>query len=101
MDHLRKKLRGHCPCGYAFVILGEEDKAISLIQAHFDLFHKDLLPFGITHYEASTLVQREFAYKKPKALKGTLDLSQTKADSMLKKRSASVRRKESDIFSTA
>jgi len=97
---MRKKLRGNCPCGYAFTIIGEMEEAISLIQSHFDLFHKDFLPFGITIYEASTLVEKNFAHKKTDALKRALDSSRTRADSIHRKGSVSTGRKERGIFST-
>ncbi len=40
-------------------MFGEDEVAISLLQSHFELFHKDFLPFGITDYEALTLIDKE------------------------------------------
>jgi len=55
---LRRKLKGKCPCGYSFDILGSRDKAISMVRLHFESFHKDFLPFGITNDEALELLNQ-------------------------------------------
>lgn len=52
----RKKLRCTCPCGYGFETFNSEDKAIAMVQAHFNKFHMDMLPFGITTTEARALL---------------------------------------------
>lgn len=55
---LRKKLKGKCPCGYSFDILGSRDEAISMVRSHVESFHKDFLPFGITNDEALELLNQ-------------------------------------------
>jgi hypothetical protein len=92
---LRRKLKGKCPCGYSFDILGSRDEAISMVRLHFESFHKDFLPFGITNDEAIELlnqghkpnisastafsVHRESAY----SFKNTDSASQSWRDSLL------------------
>jgi hypothetical protein len=58
MDGLRRKLKGQCPCGYSFEILGSRDDAISMVRLHVESFHKDVLPFGITNDEALQLLNQ-------------------------------------------
>ena len=58
MDGLRRKLKGKCPCGYSFEVLGSRDDAISMVRLHFESFHKDFLPFGITNDEAIELLNQ-------------------------------------------
>ena len=59
MDSLRRKLKGQCPCGYSFEILGSICEAISMVRSHVESFHKDVLPFGITNIEAIELLNQE------------------------------------------
>jgi len=58
MDCLRRMLKGQCPCGYSFEILGSRDDAISMVRLHVESFHKDVLPFGITNDEAIVLLNQ-------------------------------------------
>jgi hypothetical protein len=55
---LRRKLKGQCPCGYSFEILGSICEAISMVRLHVESFHKDFLPFGITNDEAIVLLNQ-------------------------------------------
>ena len=56
---LRRILKGQCPCGYSFEILGSICEAISTVRSHVESFHKDVLPFGITNDEALQLLNQE------------------------------------------
>jgi hypothetical protein len=60
---LRRMLKGQCPCGYSFEILGSICEAISMVRSHVESFHKDVLPFGITNDEALELLNQGY---KPK-----------------------------------
>ncbi len=51
-----RKLKIACPCGYGFETCNSEDNAIAMVQAHFNKFHADMLPFGITTTEARALL---------------------------------------------
>jgi hypothetical protein len=55
---LRRMLKGQCPCGYSFEILGSRDVAVSMVRSHVESFHKDVLPFGITNDEALELLNQ-------------------------------------------
>ena len=55
---LRRKLKGQCPCGYSFEILGSRCEAVSMVRRHVESFHKDVLPFGITNNEALELLNQ-------------------------------------------
>jgi hypothetical protein len=55
---MRKEIRGHCPCGYVFSILGEVGEGVLILKRHFAVFHKDYLPFGITDREALCLIKK-------------------------------------------
>ncbi len=61
---LKKKLSGQCPCGYIFGNFDDVKDAIVEIRSHFELFHKDFLPFGITDSEALTLLKKGIGYGK-------------------------------------
>jgi hypothetical protein len=63
MVGLRRKLKGQCPCGYSFEILGCKSEAISMVRRHVESFHKDFLPFGITNDEATELLNQEHKLK--------------------------------------
>jgi hypothetical protein len=54
---LKKKLRGQCPCGHVFDTFNDEQTAIVEVRLHFEQFHKDFLPFGITNAEALALLK--------------------------------------------
>ncbi len=62
MNLLKKKLSGQCPCGYRFGTFDREKEAIAEVRVHFELFHKDFLPFGITDVEALTLLKKGIVY---------------------------------------
>ncbi len=68
---LRRKLKGQCPCGYSFEILGSISEAISMVRSHVETIHKDVLPFGITNAEALELLNQGH---KPKISASTLPL---------------------------
>ena len=55
---MKKKLRGQCPCGYGFDTFNDEKAAIVGVRLHFERFHKDFLPFGITNAEVLALLER-------------------------------------------
>jgi hypothetical protein len=59
---LKKKLSGQCPCGYVFGAFDSEKDAIVKVRLHFDLFHEDFLPFGITDAEALGLLKNGTLY---------------------------------------
>ena len=61
---MKKKLSGQCPCGYIFGTFDDEKDAIVKVRLHFDRFHKDFLPFGITDAEALTLLKKGIRYGK-------------------------------------
>jgi hypothetical protein len=61
---LKKKLSGQCPCGYSFGTFDYEKDALDKVRLHFDLFHKDFLPFGITDAEALGLLKKGILYGK-------------------------------------
>ncbi len=55
---LKKKLSGQCPCGYFFGAFDDVRDAIVNIRFHFDFYHKDFLPFGITDAEALAMLKK-------------------------------------------
>ena len=61
---MKKKLSGQCPCGYGFGTFDDEKDAIVEVRSHFELFHKDFLPFGITDAEALALLKKRIIYGK-------------------------------------
>jgi hypothetical protein len=61
---LKKKLRGQCPCGYVFDSYDDPKDALVEIRSHFELFHKEFLPFGITDSEALALLKKGTEYGK-------------------------------------
>ena len=74
-----KELKGQCPCGHSFEILGSKDEAISMVKLHVESSHKDLLPFGITNDEAQTLLNEEPKEIKPKNATHTFYSVQTES----------------------
>jgi hypothetical protein len=52
-----KKIKVQCPCGYAFEYFNNEETAILEIKSHFEHFHSNFLPFGITEMEALSLAK--------------------------------------------
>ena len=65
---MKKKLRGKCPCGYIFDAFSDEKSAIVEVRLHFERFHKDFLPFGITNTEALALLRKNSEHRKQKGL---------------------------------
>jgi len=63
-----KRIKCQCPCGYSFEAFCSENDAVALVKLHVERFHSDVLPFGITHAEALTLLKIEDD-NKPKDLK--------------------------------
>ena len=61
---MNKKLSGQCPCGYGFGTFDDEKDAIVEVRLHFERFHKDFLPFGITDTEALALLKKGIEYGK-------------------------------------
>jgi hypothetical protein len=61
---LKKKLSGQCPCGYFFGTFDDVRDAIVNIKFHFDFYHKDFLPFGITDTEALALLKKGLSQRK-------------------------------------
>ena len=80
-DRLGKELKGQCPCGHSFEILGSKDEAISMVKLHVESSHKDLLPFGITNDEAQTLLNEGHKEIKPKSSVRTAFSVQTESAS--------------------
>jgi hypothetical protein len=56
---LERKLSIQCPCGHIFEGLTDELDAIVRVRLHFDLFHRNFLPFGITKAEVLGLLKKE------------------------------------------
>lgn len=81
---MKKRIEYHCPCGYVFEAFSTENEAVALAQSHVDCFHKDLLPFGITHTEAKVLLNIEYE-NKPKASKGIFYSASTEPSADLRK----------------
>lgn len=59
VNSLKRKLRVQCPCGYVFDGLSDMGDAIIRVRSHFELFHKDFLPFGITNAEVLALLKKD------------------------------------------
>ena len=55
---MKKKLSGQCPCGYFFGIFDDVRDAIVNVRFHFEFYHKDFLPFGITDAEVLALLKK-------------------------------------------
>jgi hypothetical protein len=52
------KISGQCPCGYFFDTFEDAKAAIVEVKEHFERFHENLLPFGITDAEALSLLKK-------------------------------------------
>ncbi len=65
---MKKNFRGQCPCGYDFGIFSEEKEAIAAVRLHFEHFHNEFLPFGITKAEALSLLKETKLYRKQKSV---------------------------------
>lgn len=61
---MRKNLRGQCPCGCDFDTFSDEKAAIVKVRLHFERFHKDFLPFGITDAEVLALLNKGKVHRK-------------------------------------
>jgi hypothetical protein len=61
---LKKNIRCRCPCGYVFDVFTEEKTAIAEVRLHFERFHKNFLPFGITDSEIFALLKEGKVHKK-------------------------------------
>jgi hypothetical protein len=64
---LKRKLRIQCPCGYVFDVLSTEKDALVQVRMHFECFHKDFLPFGITDTEALSVIKNAGVNRKQKS----------------------------------
>ena len=60
--YLKKKIRFQCPCGYILDTFNGYKGAIVAVKLHFESFHKDLLPFGITNTEVLALLKKGRTY---------------------------------------
>ena len=56
--YLKRKLSVQCPCGYIFDAFNNYKDAIVAVRLHFESFHKDFLPFGITNTEVLALLKK-------------------------------------------
>lgn len=63
---LGKSVWCRCPCGYDFGIFNNEKAAIIEVRLHFERFHKNLLPFGITDAEVISLLKKGKVHSKQK-----------------------------------
>ena len=61
---MKTKLTGRCPCGYFFDTFNDAKTAIVEVRIHFERFHKNLLPFGITDAEALALLKKGKVHRK-------------------------------------
>jgi len=64
--YLKKKIRIQCPCGYIFDAFTDYKAAIVAVRLHFESFHKDFLPFGITNTEVLALLKKGRTHGKQK-----------------------------------
>ena len=76
-NFLRKILNFQCPCGYHFKTFESKNDAIAIIKLHFERFHKDFLPFGLTNDEALKLLNKGKEQTKSKISKRTAYSVQT------------------------
>ena len=77
-----KKITCRCPCGYFFETLQDETYALAKVREHFELFHRDSLPFGITDSEAFALLKVTFEDNRAKIYQA--ELKATKGKVVLK-----------------
>lgn len=61
---LKKKLSGQCICGYVFGTFDNVKEAIVKVKLHFERYHEDFLPFGITDAEALALLMKGMSHGK-------------------------------------
>ena len=63
---LKRKIKVQCPCGYIFGTFNDCKAAIIAVRSHFEFFHRDFLPFGITDKEVLALINKGRRYVKQK-----------------------------------
>jgi hypothetical protein len=63
---LKEKIRVQCPCGFIFDKFNDYKAAIVAVRSHFESFHKDFLPFGITDSEIMTFLRQRRTHGKQK-----------------------------------
>ena len=68
--YLRQNISGQCPCGYFFGTFNDKKEAIAVVRLHFERFHNDFLPFGITDAEALYLLKKTKLSRKEKGPSG-------------------------------
>jgi hypothetical protein len=61
---LKNKLSGQCICGYFFGTFDNVKEAIVKVKLHFERYHEDFLPFGITDAEALALLKKGMSHGK-------------------------------------
>jgi hypothetical protein len=64
--YLKEKIRVQCPCGFIFDKFNDYKAAIVAVRSHFESFHRDFLPFGITDKEVLALINKGRRYIKQK-----------------------------------
>lgn len=62
----QRRLKCACPCGYGFETSRGKEEAVTMVQAHFNQFHADMLPFGLTTIEALALLTPVDNNRKPR-----------------------------------
>ena len=63
---LKRKIKVQCPCGYIFATFNDCKTAIIAVKSHFESFHRDFLPFGITDIEVLAFINKGRRYVKQK-----------------------------------
>jgi hypothetical protein len=63
---LKRKLSVQCPCGYVLDGFNDYKDAIVAVRLHFENFHKNFLPFGITNTEVLALLKKGRTHRKQK-----------------------------------
>jgi len=63
---LKRKIKVQCPCGYILGTFNDYKAAKIAVRSHFEFFHKDFLPFGITDTEVLALLNKGKIYVKQK-----------------------------------
>ncbi|HEX7482772.1 MAG TPA: hypothetical protein VF350_04840 [Candidatus Bathyarchaeia archaeon] len=61
---MKKKLSGQCICGYFFGTFENVKEAVVKVKLHFERYHEDFLPFGITDAEALALLKKGMSHGK-------------------------------------
>jgi hypothetical protein len=81
---LNRIIKFNCPCGYSFEMSGIMIDAISMVKLHFESFHKNDLPFGITDDEAGRLLIEPLEEIKPKIYSGFANSDQIESNNTSK-----------------